>query len=336
VARCPSGACHLDGVPGDPDPVACVECRSPPRVAAKPSQKPEVKEGVLYNSRCMAAAFGLACSLAVVPALAADQQFFNEAKPMFDNCGDPSLAKAQKEGITLGYSVGPPGVILDENTKEASGIDVEINKAVLDWLGVTNVKMEFLPFESLIPSLLSKRIDVIAADFHHNPERDKVISFSGPAFWYGPALVVAKGNPLGIKSYDDLKGKRVGVVTSAAADMYLQRNGITTTSFKDQFGEFTSLNDGRLDAVVEDDIGFNQYAKQVPDNKMEALWSIAPPMDLIHGGGYGMARFAIRKEDCSLRAAYTTALAELRPNGQVVAILKKYGLSEHNLNLPTP
>ena len=26
---------------------------------------------------------------------------------------------------------------------------------------------------------------------------------------------------------------------------------------------------------------------------------------MINGGGYGMARFAMRKEDCSLRAAYT-------------------------------
>jgi polar amino acid transport system substrate-binding protein len=273
--------------------------------------------------------------LAAPVAMAEEPTFFNEAKPMFDNCGDPSLSKAQTDGITVGYSVGPPGVIFDEATKQASGIDVDINNAVLAWLGIKNVKMEFLPFESLIPSLLSGRVGVIGADLHHNPKRDKIISFTGPAFWYGPALVVAKGNPLGIKSYDDLKGKRVGVVTSAAADQFLQSAGITTTSFKDQFGEFTSLNDGRLDAVVEDDIGYNQYAKQVPDNQLEVL-GVAPPMALINGGGYGMARFAIRMDDCSLRAAYTTALAELRANGQVLYILKKYGLTERNMNLPTP
>ena len=66
---------------------------------------------------------------------------------------------------------------------------------------------------------------------------------------------------------------------------------------------------------------------------MEALWSIAPPMDLIHGGGYGMARFAIRKEDCSLRAAFTYALSEMRANGMVSAILKKYGLGDRNLSM---
>ena len=48
-----------------------------------------------------------------------------------------------------------------------------------------------------------------------------------------------------------------------------------------------------------------------------------------------MARFALRMEDCSLRAAYTTGLGELRANGQVLSILKKYGLSERNMNLPT-
>ena len=68
-----------------------------------------------------------------------------------------------------------------------------------------------MPWESQVPALLSKRTDVIAGNIHHTPARDKVISFSGPAYWYGPVVVVAKGNPLGIKSYDDLKGKKVGV-----------------------------------------------------------------------------------------------------------------------------
>jgi ABC-type amino acid transport substrate-binding protein len=44
-----------------------------------------------------------------------------------------------------------------------------------------------------------------------------------------------------------------------------------------------------------------------------------------------MARFAMRKEDCTLRSAYTHALAEMRANGEVSAILKKYGLSDRNL-----
>ncbi len=92
-----------------------------------------------------------------------------------------------------------------------------------------------------------------------------------------------------------------------------------------------SLNQGRLQAVLEDDLVYLEFAKANPNNNLEPLWTIAAPDDIINGGGYGMARFAMRKEDCTLRSAYTQALAEMRANGEVSSILKKYGLSDRNL-----
>ena len=281
----------------------------------------------------LALAVGFTTALAATAALADEQTFFFETKPNFDNCGDGSLAKAQKDGITLGLSQNPPEAILDEKTKEASGIDWEINKGVLDWLGIKTIKLEWMPWESQVPALLGKRTDVIAGNIHVNPERVKVISFTGPAYWYGPALVTTKGNPLGIKTYDDLKGKKVGSISGSAADFYLRRIGVDTTAFKTQIEELQSLNQGRLDAVVEDDLVYLEFAKSNPASNLEPQWSIATPADIINGGGYGMARFALRKEDCSLRVAYTYALSEMRANGMVSAILKKYGLSDRNLSM---
>ena len=57
------------------------------------------------------------------------------------------------------------------------------------------------------------------------------------------------------------------------------------------------------------------------------------PEEIVNGGGYGMARFALRKEDCSLRVAYTHALSEMRANGMVSFILRKYGLGDRNLSM---
>lgn len=279
----------------------------------------------------VALGFGLICSLVSVSALAADPQFFFEAQPMFDNCGDPSLAKAQKDGITLGFSNNPPEVWLDETSKQPTGIDWDINKAALDWMGVKDIKIVWMPWESQIPALLSKRTDVIAGNIHHTAERDKVISFTGPAYWYGPVIIVAKGNPLGVKGYDDLKGKTVGSISGSAADYYLRKIGVTTTPFKTEIDELQSLNQGRLQAVLEDDLVYLEFAKTNPSNNLEPLWGIAVPADIINGGGYGMARFGLRKEDCSLRAAYTQALAEMRANGEVSYILHKYGLTDRNL-----
>ena len=277
---------------------------------------------------------GLACLAFAGSARAqAPAPFFSESKPMFDNCGDPSYANAVKNGITLGFSVNPPEAILDENTKQPSGIDWEINKAALDWMGVTTIKQEWMPWDSQVPALLSKRTDVIGGNIHHTPARDKVISFTGPAYWYGPVIIVQKGNPLGVKSYEDLKGKKVGSISGSAADSYLQQIGVSTTPFKTEIEELQSLNQGRLDAVLEDDLVFIEFGKANQSNNLLGLWDIPVPPAIINGGGYGMARFAIRKEDCSLRAAYTQALAEIRANGQVSAILKKYGLTDRNLVL---
>jgi polar amino acid transport system substrate-binding protein len=281
----------------------------------------------------LALAIGFTSILATVSARAQEQKFFFETQPMFDNCGDGSFAKAQKDGITLGFSQNPPEAILDEKTKEASGIDWEINKGALDWLGVKTVRTEWMPWESQVPALLSKRTDVIAGNIHVNPERVKVISFTGPAYWYGPVVLVQKGNPNGVNSYEDLKDKKVGTISGSAADFYLRRIGVNTTAFKSEIEELQSLNQGRLDAVLEDDLVYLEFAKANPQNNLMPIWSIATPPDIINGGGYGMARFALRKEDCSLRAAYTYALSEMRANGMVSAILKKYGLSDRNLSM---
>src|SRR5258708_15230951 len=105
-------------------------------------------------------ALGLASSLAALPAVAQQEpSFFNESQPMFDNCGDPSLAKAQKDGLTLGFSVNPPEAWLDEQTNQANGIDWDINKAALACMGVKTIKPERKAWESQIPTLLSKRAD---------------------------------------------------------------------------------------------------------------------------------------------------------------------------------
>jgi hypothetical protein len=58
---------------------------------------------------------------------------------------------------------------------------------------------------------------------------------------------------------------------------------------------------------------------------------VAIPDELIFKYGYGYARYALRKEDCSLRLAYSVALHEMWGSGAVSHILKKYGLSNRNL-----
>jgi ABC-type amino acid transport substrate-binding protein len=272
-----------------------------------------------------------AVAVAVVAGSAGAQEFRYEAQPLFENCGDGSLAKAKSEGITLGISPSPPYSSLDPQTKQASGLDVEINEGALRWLGVDKIRYEVMPFGQLIPALLSKRIDVVAANIHITPDRLKAVSFTGPAWWYGPAIVVAKGNPEGLTSFESLKGKRIGAIAGSAADEYLRTIGVEVTPFQTDAEELAAISSGRVPALVEDDVKVLDYLKANPSASIEIVPDVAVPDELIFKYGYGYARYALRKEDCSLRAGFTQGLAESRGNGMVSAILKRYGLSNRNL-----
>jgi polar amino acid transport system substrate-binding protein len=271
-----------------------------------------------------------ACLLALgSPAMS--QEFRHEAVPLFDNCGDPSLSKAQTEGITLGISPSPPYSSLAPGSDKAEGLDVEINEAALKWAGITKIKYEVMPFGQLIPALLSKRIDAVSANIHVTPDRLKAVSFTGPAWWYGPAIVTKSGNPKAIKSFDTLKGNAIGAIAGSAADEYLRKQGVEVTAFQTDAEEFGAISSGRVDAIVEDDVKVAEYIKANPSSGIEIVADVKVPEDIIFGYGYGYARYAVRKEDCSLRAAFTQGLAETRGNGQVRAILKKYGLGPRNM-----
>lgn len=258
------------------------------------------------------------------------EEFRHEATPLFDNCGDPSYAKAKTDGITIGISPSPPFTSIDPGTKKAVGLEVELDEAALAWMQVKTIRYEIMPFGQLIPALLSKRIDVVGA-IHITPDRLKVISFSGPVYWYGPAILAQKGNPDKIDSFDALKGKSVGAIAGSAADEYLRTIGATVVAFQTDAEEFSAVSTGRVRAIVEDDTKVAQFLAANKDAPMELVTGIKVPDELIFKYGYGYVRFGVRKEDCSLRAAYSQANAEVRANGTTSAILKKYGFSNRNM-----
>ncbi len=209
-----------------------------------PSASP-TRRALILGATVVALALGAGTSLARA------QEFKNEAVPLFDNCGDPSFQKAVTDGITIGISPSPPFTSINPNTQKAEGLEVELNEAALAWMGVTKINSEIMPFGQLISALLAKRIDAVAA-IHVTPDRLKVISFSGPAYWYGPALLVKKGNPDGITSFDALKGKKIGAIAGSAADEYLRTVGAEVVPFQTDAEEFSAVSTGRVSAILED------------------------------------------------------------------------------------
>lgn len=249
-------------------------------------------------------------------------------------CTDTSYADAVADGITLGVSPDYPYTYVNEDG-EFEGIDIDINNAVLDLIGIEDVTYEIMPWGSLIPALDSETIDIIADNIHETPDRLEVIGFTGPAWWYGPALIVQDGNPDNIQSYDDLTrdGVTVGAVAGSAAAEYLAYIGADVTTFQDNTAEFAAAEQGRVSVTLEDDTKFAAYALENDGTNLVVL-DVDAPQILISEYGYSYARYGLRQDDCTLNFAYSRALAEMRANGMIAEILAEYGLPVDNVYLP--
>nr|6Y16_A Chain A, Amino acid ABC transporter, periplasmic amino acid-binding protein,Amino acid ABC transporter, periplasmic amino acid-binding protein [Thermotoga maritima MSB8]6Y16_B Chain B, Amino acid ABC transporter, periplasmic amino acid-binding protein,Amino acid ABC transporter, periplasmic amino acid-binding protein [Thermotoga maritima MSB8] len=74
----------------------------------------------------------------------------------------------------------PPFEFVDENGNIV-GFDVDLAKEIARRLGV-ELKIVDMTFDGLIPSLLTKKIDVIISGMTITEERKKVVAFSDPYF----------------------------------------------------------------------------------------------------------------------------------------------------------
>lgn len=245
-------------------------------------------------------------------------------------CSDDSYQRAVDSGIKLGVAAAMPWTGIDPATGNAMGIDVELHAEVLKHMGITKITYEAGAFNSLIPSMLSKRIDMVVTDIHVTPERMKTIAFSGPVYWYGPAVIVQPGNPKGVESFGDLSKLRVGVLLGTGIDEYLKKVGVEATRYQSYAEEFAAIQQDKVDVVLEYDLLAAEFKKANPNTKVEVVSDFEVPDDLLKNG-YGYARFGLRKEDCSLRAAFNQSLAEVRASGAMSEILRKNGLSDRNL-----
>jgi ABC-type amino acid transport substrate-binding protein len=245
--------------------------------------------------------------------------------------GDGSYKRVVKDGIILGIVPDFPWTYQDEKTKEYKGLDVDILREAARRLGIAKVSYQIMPFDSLIAALQTKRIDVIVDNIHENEGRLKVIDFTSPAYWYGAAVAVQKGNPKRILKWEDFTGKVVGTYrgTFYQPIMEARKDLKELKLFTTSDVEFADLAAGRVDAILDDDIKMLQFIKAHPGINMELAPVAIPANETL-----GYARYALRKTDVDLNHAISRAIDEMRADGTVIKLLVQTGLRARNILLP--
>lgn len=175
-----------------------------------------------------------------------------------DKLDDIIASGKLKCGVML--DVPPVGMRNDNN--EPIGYDVEFCKDMAAALGVDPVFVE-TPGPDRIPAILSGRVDVGVASATASLERAKSVAFSIPyQIW---DLGVAVSADSSISSYEDLKSKKVGTVRSTSGEAAvldeLKSRGNKVISYNSNAEQFLALKQDKVDAIIESNAIFGEYAK---------------------------------------------------------------------------
>jgi polar amino acid transport system substrate-binding protein len=242
--------------------------------------------------------------------------------------GDGSYAKYVKNGIRLGLIETFPVNFVDKATGKRTGWNTDIVLAALDKCGITKIEFVEGPWESMVPGLQSARFDLLASDVHVTPQRIEIIDFSTPVFWYGDILVVPKGNPAGLTTWESLAGKRIGSALGVPYTDWLSARADLKDHpiYKDNQTAATDIAAGRIDGYIAEDANFTGFLAQNKELPVEIVASYLP-----HSGLTEWTRFGIRKEDKDFNNVFSRAISEMFIDGTTLAILQKYGLGQRNL-----
>jgi len=222
-------------------------------------------------------------------------------------------SEIQERGvITVGNAPDyPPFESIDDNG-ERIGFDVDLIRAVAQRLGL-EVKFVTLGFEVIVTAVQSGQVDLGVSGLSITEERKQYVNFTDPYVIAGQVVLTREDT--GIKTLEDLKGKRVsapvGTTSYAAAE---KLEGIDLTAPEDYNMSFALLKGGGADAAVFDIPVAQEYLKQ------GGLLIVGDPLS------YEELAMVANKDNPEIITALNKAMAELKESGELDALMKKWGL----------
>jgi polar amino acid transport system substrate-binding protein len=167
---------------------------------------------------------------------------------------------------------GPPFSFIDKNGKR-TGSSIELCEMLAKDMGV---KVTFLDFDwdGLIPALLSKKADILAADMTPTVKRAMKIGFSKPFMYTGSVAFVKADSP--IKTVDDAKkaGLKAAVLLGSTGETDA-KNSFPKAELKSYKGGGPLLIDavlqGQADFGVNDSSAVIGQMANFPPNSIRVL-----------------------------------------------------------------
>ncbi|NUN66144.1 amino acid ABC transporter substrate-binding protein [Pseudanabaena biceps] len=248
---------------------------------------------------------------------------------------DSSLGIIMRRGhlrVGIDAAIGGPYLFWNAKTQYYDGFELEIIKEIAAKLINIEPRPINIPWATQPENLASRQVDILLSareegGLSNGDTKDKFIE-TIPYYRNSQRLLVRTDGNTTIRSLRDLIGKRVGVVANsggaAIAETYNKNRGnaIRLFSSRDLDRMVIQLRDRQLDAMILDE--------------PVAVWQIRNnPNFTIVGDPLIPIRLVaiVNKDDVSLKKAVDKALTEMRQEGKLEQILKRWNLWESQTTL---
>ena len=207
-----------------------------------------------------------------------------------------------------------------DEKNEIVGFDIDLAKEVAKRLG-REVEFKAIDWNSKEAELKSGRVDILWNGLDITDKRKENMLFSEPYMDNRQIVFVAKNGKVAVAGEADLAGKTIGTQSGGTTEEYFENKPELKASMKevkyypDYINAFMDLENGRLDAVVGDEIIGRYYISKHPD-EIQAIDTVI--------GTVSQFGIAFRKDDQKLRDEVQKAFDEMKADGTVAKISEKW------------
>lgn len=257
------------------------------------------------------AACGGSASSAAASSAAASEAASSEAAAS-ETTETAALTTVNAGKLTMSTNAAFPPYEMTTDAGELEGIDVEIAGAIADKLGL-ELQIDDMDFDAALLAAQQGKSDMVMAGVTVNEERKQVMDFSDTYASGVQVVIVKEGSD--IATVDDLAGHMIGTQRGTTGYIYCSDDfgEDSVTAYDNGLTAVQALNNGQVDCVVVDSAPAKEF---VAAN--EGL--------VILDTEYAVEDYAIgmAKGNTALVEAVNGALAELKADGTIDAILAKY------------
>jgi len=196
------------------------------------------------------------------------------------------------------------------------GFEPDLAADVAKRLGV---KLELVPVvaSNRIQFLQQGKIDLMIATMSDTPERRKIVDIVDPNYYGSGTNVLAKKSD-GIKTWEQLKGKKVCLIQGAFYNKELQEKyGIEGVAFPGTAEAYTALKNGNC-------VGFAYDDTAIVGEMAKPEWSdYEMPLDSILVQPWGLA---VKQGEKGFADLLSKTIADWHKSGLVQQLEKKYNI----------